>query len=129
MSQPESTEASIRAATDTKDFERAATLAVERYGQELLGFLVAHMRDADAGSDVFQLWSEELWRSLPSFEWRCTLRTWAYKLARRTAGRYRQREHKHAQAQGLTHLSRLSVAVERVRTATVAFKRTETKPS
>lgn len=128
VSEPESIEAPIRAAFDAQDYERAATLAVERYGQELLGFLVGHLRDADAASDVFQQWSEVFWRTLPSFEWRCSLRTWAYKLARRTAGHYKQREHKHgAGAQGLTHLSHLSVAVERVRTATVAFKRTDVK--
>jgi hypothetical protein len=56
-----------------------------------------------------------------------SVRTWAYKLARRTASQYRRREHKHDGGQGLTHLSRLSVAVERVRTATVAYKRSDVK--
>lgn len=123
----DATEELIRAAFDAQDFERAATLAVERYGAELLGFLVGHMRDADAAGDVFQQWSELFWRTLPSFEWRCSVRTWAYKLARRTAGHYRKREHKHGGGQGLTNLSRLSIAVERVRTATVAYKRTDVK--
>lgn len=122
----EVTEALIRGACDAQNFERAAALAVERYGAELLGFLVAHMRDADAASEVFQQWSEAFWRALPSFEWRCSARTWAYKLARRTAGHYRKRERRRAGVP-LAHLSQLSVAVERVRTATVAYKRTNVK--
>jgi RNA polymerase sigma-70 factor (ECF subfamily) len=121
------TEALIREACDAKDFERAATLAVEHYGAELLGFLVVHMRNADDAGEVFQLWSEALWRTLPSFEWRCSIRTWAYTLARRSAGHYRRRERRHEADNLLTQLSRLSVAVERVRTATLAYKRTEVK--
>lgn len=123
----EGNEAPIRAAFDAQDFERAATLAVELYGKELIGFLVGHMRDADVAADVFQLWSELFWRTLPSFEWRCSVRTWAYKLVRRTAGQYRRRELRHDGGQGLTHPSRLSIAVERVRTATVAYRRTGVK--
>jgi RNA polymerase sigma-70 factor (ECF subfamily) len=123
----DATETSIREACDARDFERAATLAVEHYGAELLGFLTAQMRDADAACEVFQQWSEAFWRSLPSFEWRCSVRTWAYTLARRSAGHHRKRERRHAGDAPLTHLSRLSDAVERVRTATVAFQRTDVK--
>lgn len=123
----EVTETLIREACDARDYERGATLVVEHYGAEVLGFLVAHMRDADAAGEVFQLWSEAFWRSLPSFEWRCSVRTWAYKLARRAASLYRRRERRHEREQPLTQLSRLSVAVERVRTATVAYKRTDVK--
>ena len=39
----DATEALIRQAFDAEDFERAATLAVECYGAELLGFLIAQM--------------------------------------------------------------------------------------
>jgi RNA polymerase sigma-70 factor (ECF subfamily) len=121
------TEQLIRDAFEAKDFEQAATLAVEHYGAELLGFLEGLTRDADAASEVFQQWSELFWRTLPSFEWRCSARTWAYKLARRAAHDHGRREQKHGRAQPLTDLSRLSVAVERVRSATTAYKRTDVK--
>ena len=58
----EVTETLIREACDARDYERATTLIVEHYGSELLGFLVAHMRDADAAGEVFQHWSEAFWR-------------------------------------------------------------------
>jgi RNA polymerase sigma-70 factor (ECF subfamily) len=45
-------------------------------------------------------------------------------LARRSASQFRRREHKHAGAQPL---SQLSIAVDRVRTATVAYLRTAVK--
>ncbi|MGD8863761.1 MAG: sigma-70 family RNA polymerase sigma factor [Myxococcales bacterium] len=123
----EAIEAQIRTAFDARDFERAATLAIEHYGPELLGFLVSHMGDADAAGDVFAQFSEDFWKTLPRFEWRCSVRTWAYKLARRAASQHRRREHKHDRNAPLTGASRLSQAVERVRTATVAYRRTDVK--
>ena len=123
----EVTETLIREACDACDYERATTLVVEHFGAELLGFLVAHMRDADAAAEVFQLWSEAFWRALPSFEWRCSVRTWAYKLGRRAASQYRRRERKHDAARPIAELSQLSLAVERVRTGTLAYRRTDVK--
>src|SRR5262245_48562667 len=120
----DSIEQAIRAAFDAGDHERAATLTIENYGQELLGFLISHMRNADDASEAFAQFSEVFWKTLPEFEWRCSARTWAYKLARRAASQFRRREHKHAVLQPL---SQLSQAVDRVRTATVAYQRTAVK--
>lgn len=117
----------IRAACDAGDHERAATLAIEHYGPELMGFVVNHMRDADEAGEVFAQFSELFWTTLPKFQWRCTARTWAYKLLRQSAAQYRRSERKHQRQQPLSHLSRLSVAVARVRTATAAYMRTEVK--
>jgi RNA polymerase sigma-70 factor (ECF subfamily) len=126
----EAIESLIRAAFEAKDYERAATLAIEHYGPELLGFLVSHLRDSDDAGEVFGQFSELFWKTLPSFEWRCSVRTWAYKLARRSASQFRRREQKHERGQPLSQLSRLtnlSLAVDRVRTGTVAYKRTAVK--
>lgn len=117
----------IRTAFDLQDYERAATLTVEHYGPELLGFLVRQLRDADEAGEVFAQFSEVFWRTLPSFGWRCSVRTWAYKLARRAASQHRRHERRHDADRPLTQLSQLSMAVERVRTATVAYKRTDVK--
>jgi RNA polymerase sigma-70 factor (ECF subfamily) len=92
-----------------------------------MGFLVTYVRDAEDAAEVFADFSEQLWKSLPRFEWRCSARTWAYMLARRAARHYRRRERKHDAVKPLTQLSRLSAAVERVRTGTIAFQRTEVK--
>ena len=123
----EATEKLIRAAFDAGDHERAATLTIEHYGSELLGFLISHMRDPDDAGEVFGQFSEVFWQTLPRFEWRCSARTWAYKLARRAASHYRRREKKHGADRPLTQLSRLSIAVDRVRSATAAYKRTDVK--
>jgi RNA polymerase sigma-70 factor (ECF subfamily) len=120
-------EMSIREAFDAQSYERAATLTIEHYGSELLGFLISHLRDEDAASEVFADFSEAFWKALPSFEWRCSIRTFAYKLARRTAGRYRKRARRRDRADVLSELSQLSVAVDRVRTATMVYQRTEVK--
>ncbi|HET7540401.1 MAG TPA: sigma-70 family RNA polymerase sigma factor [Polyangiaceae bacterium] len=70
------------------DFRQATTRIVERYGSELFRFVRSRSRnDADA-QDVFSLFCEDLWRGLPSFGWRCSLRGWLYKLARHAGHRF-----------------------------------------
>jgi RNA polymerase sigma-70 factor (ECF subfamily) len=51
------------------------------YGRELLGYLIARLGE-QRGNDVFSELLEDLWRGLPNFAWRCTLRSWLYTLAR-----------------------------------------------
>lgn len=121
-------EAGIRAAFERGDHERAATLAIERYGEEIFAFLVGRLRDRADASEVFSMFAEELWVSLPRFEWRSSLRSWAYTIARRAAYRFATAPHRRAQRNiGLSQVPRLSELVDRVRTATAAYRRTETK--
>jgi RNA polymerase sigma-70 factor, ECF subfamily len=67
----------------------AATLVLRELGPELLGFLYGVLGDAHA-DDVFSLFSERLWLSLKRFEGRCSIRTWAFMLARQELGRFRK---------------------------------------
>lgn len=120
-------ERQIREAFDAGDQQRAATLTIEHYGPELYGFLVVSMRNTDDAGEAFAQFSEAFWRALPTFEWRCSARTFAYKLLRNAAADYHRRERKHDRDRPLSQLSMLSVAVERLRTATAAYKRTEIK--
>jgi RNA polymerase sigma-70 factor (ECF subfamily) len=119
-------EAPIRRRSEEGDFDGAATLAVRLYGPEIFGFLLAvHRREEDA-SDVFSLWSERLWRTLGSFAWQCSLRTWAYVLARSVSSRFRQTEAKRAQRQvPLSACAALSEIAAQVRTETLSFLATE----
>jgi RNA polymerase sigma-70 factor (ECF subfamily) len=66
---------------------QATTLVLRDLGPELLGFLSGVLTDADA-DEVFSSLSERLWRSLRGFEGRCSIRTWAYVLARHELGRF-----------------------------------------
>lgn len=59
----------------------ATTLALTSYGPELVGWLCATLGETDA-HDAFSILAEELWKSLPRFDGRCSARTWCYMLAR-----------------------------------------------
>lgn len=108
------------------DFGGAATLAIKGYGPEIFGFLVAlHRSDQDA-ADVFSTFSESLWKGLPGFAWQCTLRAWAYTIARNAS--YRFTRNARRDARGRVPLDGSSQAGElaaKVRTETLTYLRTE----
>lgn len=121
-------EAQIRAACDEQRYDRGATLTLEHYGDELLSFLIARLRDQDAGQEAFSMFVEDLWVGLPKFEFRASVRTWAYTLARNAANRYasspaRRRDRNLT----FTRHAEVSQMVERVRSQTAAHQRTEVK--
>ena len=82
---PDCDEAAVRRAWQKGDANGAITAALEQYGPEILGWLVGVLRDADAANDVFSAFAERLWSTFASFGWRCSVRTWAYAIARRAA--------------------------------------------
>lgn len=106
-------------------YEAAATLAVRRAGPELLRFLVHAHGDETAGSEVFSLLAEDIWRGLPGFRWESTFRTWAYALAHRASARYRRSAKTHVRAVPLSAIGPLSEIVAEVRTHTLDGIRTE----
>lgn len=116
----------LRLAWDTGDFRAVATLALERYGPEILGVLAARMRSPADAAEVFSLFAENLWRGLPGFQWRCTLRSWAYRIARNAAVRWatagERRPERNIEIDGGV----LELA-ERVRSSTLAHLRSEVK--
>jgi RNA polymerase sigma-70 factor (ECF subfamily) len=99
----------------------AATNAVLReLGPELLGFLSGVLANADA-DEVYASLLERLWRSLSGFEGRCSIRTWAYVLARRELFRFRKANRRRFQGR---------VPISDVRSALAAAKtRTRTSPA
>ncbi|MEY4513927.1 MAG: hypothetical protein RLZZ450_6049 [Pseudomonadota bacterium] len=119
---------SVRAATEVGDLREAASEAFNAYGPEILSFLCARLRSESAGQDVFSMFAEDLWRGLPGFGFRCTLRTWLYALARNAANRYAVMPHNRraAHARVADHPV-LSVLVERARTNTKPYLQTEVK--
>jgi RNA polymerase sigma-70 factor, ECF subfamily len=77
-----SVDAAAKAAADAKDWQKVATLALEWYGDEILGFLTAQAKDETAAHEAFSMFAEAMWRGLTGFRWECSLRTWCYTLAR-----------------------------------------------
>ena len=121
-------EAEIRQAWEAGDFDRATTAAVKGYGPEVLGFLAARLRDHAAASDVFSMFCEDFWRGLARFQWRCSVRVWAYTLAQHAANRYAVQAHRRpGRNVPLSQAHAVSKMVERVRTATMEHLKTRIK--
>ncbi|HET6334786.1 MAG TPA: sigma-70 family RNA polymerase sigma factor [Polyangiales bacterium] len=122
------TEQSMREAFDAGHFETVAHVALATYGQEILNFMTLRLRARDDAQEAFSMFAEDLWRGLPDFGWRCSMRTWAYTLARNAATRYGKAPQQ-ARARNIP-LSRpgvLSELIERVRSATHRYQRTRVK--
>jgi len=82
----EEAEELIREACAHRDLERAVELALETYGREVLGFLIARVGE-QRGNEVFSDFLEDFWRGLAGFGWRSSLRGWLYVLARHALAR------------------------------------------
>jgi RNA polymerase sigma-70 factor (ECF subfamily) len=118
-------EIAIKSAFDEGDLKRVATLTLETYGPELMGFLAAcHRRIAEA-EEVFSYFSEDLWRGLPDFKWRCSMRTWVYTLARNADRRYRRNPHtRPGRHVALKDAPEVMEAIEKIRTGTATYLQT-----
>lgn len=70
--------------------------AVEAYGSSLDRLARAYESDPDARRDLLQDIHFHLWRSFASFDRRCSLRTWVYRVAHNIATAYviRQRRNR-----------------------------------
>lgn len=106
-------------------FDRAATRVLEAYGSEVFGFLVNLTSTETAASDVFSQTCEDLWKGLPTFQFRCSLRTWIYLLARHAAARYRRTPWNQSERRGRD--SRIDSLVDVARSHTQPWQRTEIK--
>ena len=121
----EEVEQQIRDACLAGERDRAATLALETYGREVLGFLIARLGEQD-GNEVFSDLLEDLWVGLPGFAWRSSLRTWLYTLARHAISQHVRGARRRRDVPIATG-SELSVVAERVRTDTALHLRTPVK--
>jgi len=115
----------IRTHQQAGDVNAATTAAVRAYGDEVFSFLVSRIRDEDVAADVFSQALEDLLKSVPTFEWRCSMRTWFYRLARNAAVRYRRSPaHRADRRLGLSKASELAA---QVRSRTNLHQRSEVK--
>jgi RNA polymerase sigma-70 factor (ECF subfamily) len=109
-------------------FEAAAVAALRGYGGEILSFLAAVHRDEADASEVFSIFCEEMWRSLPRFGWQCSFRTWAYTICRHRSHRYRRDARRRA-ARGalLSDSADLRAIEQRLRTETLPYLRSRVR--
>ncbi len=121
----EELEARIREHFDRNELQEAATVALDGYGGEVLGFLIATMRSEQDASEVFSQLGEDLWRGLPRFEWRSSFRTWLYTLARHASVRFRKVPQN--QQRRRVRISEIGEVTDQVRSRTLPYLRTEVK--
>jgi RNA polymerase sigma-70 factor (ECF subfamily) len=120
-------EQALRVAWDASDFQIVAKLALERYGPEILGVLVAHMRSTSDAGEVFSLFAEDLWRGLPGFQWRCSLRAWAHRIARNAAVRWATAGDRRPERNLPIESTSVLELAEQVRSSTLVYMRSDVK--
>jgi RNA polymerase sigma-70 factor (ECF subfamily) len=118
-------ESAIGDALDAGDANRAATAALRGYGPQVLGYLVALLRDDTLSEEAFSSFSEDVWVGLPGFRRECSFRTWAYKLAWHAAMRA-ARDPKRKRNAPLATSMASAIAAE-VRSSTAPHLKSETK--
>lgn len=118
-------ESECREAFEVGDYVRSATLAIERYGREIMAFLLARLRRRSDAEEVFAIFAEKLWVGLPSFEWRCSLKSWCYRVARNAANDFVSAAHNRIERHvGLSQHEALAQLVDRTRSSTTLYRQT-----
>jgi len=107
---------SIRELVAAGRVDQAATRALYALGPEIYGFVWRTIGNGDDADDVFSSVSERIWRGLMSFQWRCSLRTWAYAITHREVSRFRDGARRGRTRRAAT--SELDAVVAQVRTET-----------
>jgi RNA polymerase sigma-70 factor, ECF subfamily len=118
-------DSSIRKALETHGSAGAVTEALRIHGPEVYGLLVGLCRTRAEADDVFSQFAENLWRSFEAFEWKCSVRTWAYLLARRAAHDAGRRVRRAPVP--LSDVGSVSAMIARVRTETAQHLQTDSK--
>lgn len=108
----------------TGDTRGATTWVLQAYGNEVCGYLLSLVRDADDAAEAFAAAAEQLFLSIGRFRGDSTLRTWFYSIARNAALADRRRA---ARARGEAVADFADVLEATVRTATLQFKKSEVK--
>jgi RNA polymerase sigma-70 factor (ECF subfamily) len=84
----------VRALLEHGKHDEAATLVIDSLDPDILAYLQTRL-DEDDANDALSQWHESVWKDLRHFRWECSLRAWAYSLARHACARIRRRPHRH----------------------------------
>jgi RNA polymerase sigma-70 factor (ECF subfamily) len=123
----EEIENEVRRLCAAGDATAATAAALRGYGPEVLGFLVATLRDEEDADEVWSLWSERLFRGILGFSWDASLRTWAYTIARNAAANFVRGKKNRVRRELHAESAELSAVAAKVRTETSPYLRTEVK--
>jgi len=124
MKEREELELRIRTLCTEGESNRAAELALEVYGTDILKFILSVLREPEQANDVFAIFRENLLRGLPRFRWESSLRTWAYRVARNAC--YEALRSPVSREEPVSQV-KLPDEAQRERTQTHPWQRTEVK--
>ena len=123
-------EEKIRAVHASGDIALAANIAIETYGREVFGFIMNCTHRSSECDDIFSAFRLNLWKGLPGFKWRSSMRTWAYTLARNATVKHLANPALSATRRiSLTDAPEVFEVADRVRTTTAAYLKTTKKES
>jgi RNA polymerase sigma-70 factor (ECF subfamily) len=120
---PEAYERQVQTLCSHGLHREAAQVGLRRLGPEVFGFLAGVLRSEDDAQEIFSLFAERFWSNLPGFRWGCSLRTWAYVIARNESRRFQRREASPRNKRA--SLSEAGELAEVIRSETVSLLKTE----
>lgn len=83
----ESLEDRVKALVGRSSVGEAADAVIRSLAPEVLGYLSTVSGDRSLADEAFSIYCERVWRGLGRFEFRSSLRTWSYVIARRSLQR------------------------------------------
>jgi RNA polymerase sigma factor (sigma-70 family) len=72
----------IRATRAAGQLDLAATTLLQTYGPSILAFLASRSGSEDIAREIFANFSAAVWKALPRVQWRASVRSWAFAVAR-----------------------------------------------
>jgi RNA polymerase sigma-70 factor, ECF subfamily len=120
---PEAYESEVQGLCSQGRHREAAQIGLRRLGPEVFGFLAGVLRSDEDAGEIFSHFAERFWSSLPGFRWGCSLRTWAYVIARNESRRFQRKD-----ASGRRRRASISEAeelAEVIRSETISLLQTE----
>ena len=72
------------------EYRTAATEVIRGYGPRALGYLHRLLGNETDAADAFSLFAEQVWRGMPNFEGRSSVKTWVFKAAWSAAMKVRE---------------------------------------
>ena len=75
------------------DTSGAATAVIQAFTPVVLSYLRPVLRDEEDVKDALSIWAENVWRGLPGFERRSSLKTWCVRLACNVGLNFRDQAH------------------------------------
>jgi DNA-directed RNA polymerase specialized sigma24 family protein len=112
-----------RMESSENSFKAGAREEVLACGAAVFGLMIALRKDRDAADDAFSLFAERLWRTLPSFDWRCSVRTWRYHLARSASADVSRQAQRHGRRLTTFGVASLARTAARPRSARSGSRR------